>query len=317
MVDLPPLRALQVFEAVGRCGGITKAARDLGVSPGAISQQIRHLEEALGLQLIIRKAGGVSLTQLGARYYEDVSACIHGLRKAHHAITTQALGQGVVISALPLIAARWLSPAIFDFQQRHPGTTIHIAGSLVEPAADSFDFRVTYADRVSQLDYSATLFTDSLVPVCSPKLLAARPVRVPADLLDFQLLGIDWRPFFSPSPGWQSWFRHVGVSSGVIADTLVFSHSSLAIEAAIDGHGVALAQSSLIAEDLKSGRLVRPFELAQELPAPYVVAWNSSAFAKNGARDIHRWIIRLSSRYRSRSKSNLLSNDPANNVRKI
>jgi LysR family transcriptional regulator, glycine cleavage system transcriptional activator len=301
MADLPPLRALQVFEAVGRCGGMTKAALEVGVSPGAISQQIKNLEGALGLQLVVRKPGGITLTAVGARYHQEVSACIQGLRKAHRTLIAQARGKGVVISALPLVAARWLTPAIFDFQQRHPDTTIHIEGSLVEPDADSFDFRVTYADRVRHLQHAANLFTDSLVPVCSPKLLSTRPVRAPADLLDFRLLGIDWRPFFSPPPGWQSWFRHAGVSSGAIVDTLVFSHSSLAIEAAINGHGVALVQSALIAEDLKSGRLARPFEQAQELPSPYVLAWNSSAFAKNGGRDIHRWIMRLASRHRSGS----------------
>jgi LysR family transcriptional regulator, glycine cleavage system transcriptional activator len=301
MTDLPPLRALQVFEAVGRCGGMAKAAQELGVSPGAVSQQVKSLECALGLQLIVRKPGGIALTALGASYHHDVSACIQGFRKAHRAVIADARGKGIVISALPLIAARWLSPAIFDFQQRHPGATIHIEGSLVEPDPDSFDFRVTYGDRVRTLDRVATLFTDRLVPVCSPKLLSTRRVRAPEDLMGFRLLGIDWHPFFSPPPGWQSWFRYAGVASGAIADTLVFSHSSLAIEAAIDGHGVALVQSALIAEDLRSGRLVRPFEQALELPTPYVLAWNSAAFAKNGARDIHRWIMRLASRHRSLS----------------
>ena len=179
MADLPPLRALQVFEAVGRCGGMTKAAQELGVSPGAISQQIKNLEDALGLQLIVRKPGGIALTALGASYHQEVSTCIQDFRKAHRAVIDQARGKGIVISALPLIAARWLSPTIFDFQQRHPGTTIHIEGNLVEPDPDSFDFRVTYADRVRPLDRVATLFTDSLVPVCSPKLLSTRPVRTP------------------------------------------------------------------------------------------------------------------------------------------
>ena len=300
MVDLPPLRALQVFEAVGRCGGMTKAAQELGVSPGAISQQIKNLEDALGLQLIVRKPGGATLTALGAGYHQEVSACIQGFRKAHRAIIAQAQGRGVVISALPLVAARWLSPAIFDFQQEHPDTPIRIEGSLVEPDSGSFDFRVTYADRARRLERVATLFTDSLVPVCSPKLLSTRSVRSPADLLGFRLLGIDWRPFFSPPPSWQSWFAYAGVTSGAIANTLVFSHSSLAIEAAIDGRGVALAQLALIAEDLRSGRLVRPCEQALELPAPYVLAWNGAAFAKNDAREIHRWITRLASRRRSR-----------------
>lgn len=300
MADLPPLRALQVFEAVGRCGGMGKAALELGVSPGAISQQIKHLEDVLGLQLIVRQPGGIALTPLGASYHYEVSACIQGFRKAHRAVIAQARGKGVVISALPLIAARWLSPSIFDFQQRHPDMTIHIDGNLVEPDPDSFDFRITYADRVRPIDRVATLFTDSLVPVCSPKLLSTRPTRSPEDLMGFRLLGIDWSPFFSPPPGWQSWFRHAGVASGAIADTLVFSHSSLAIEAAIDGHGVALVQFALITEDLRSGRLVRPFEQTLELPAPYVLAWNSAAFAKNGAREIHRWITGLASRHRSR-----------------
>ncbi len=299
MADLPPLRALQVFEVVGRCGGMTKAAHELGVSPGAVSQHIKSLEDALSLKLIVRKAGGLALTELGERYHRDVSACFQGLRKAHHGIM-RTRASALIISALPLLAGRWLAPSILEWQQHYPDISVHLEGSLVEPHVDdhAFDFRVTYADRARHFDRSVTLFTDSLVPVCSPKLLAGRPpLESPADLLAFRLVGIDWSPHVSPPPSWQGWFRQAGIASGVIADTVVFSHSSLAIEAAIDGHGVTLAQSALIADDLRAGRLVTPFARTLELPSPYVLAWNNAVFEKNGAREVHRWIIGLARRH--------------------
>jgi LysR family glycine cleavage system transcriptional activator len=296
MAELPSLRALQVFEAVGRCGSMTKASRELNVSPGAISQQIKLLEETLGLRLISRSASGLALTEIGKRYHVAVMKGFEELRRAQSDIerTRRTGAGGLVISALPSLASKWLATLIFEWQQHHPGVNIHLEGTHREPHLDQgdADFRITYGDRFRDFDGSVLLFTDSVMPVCSPRLLeSGPPLRTPADLLGCPLLSIDWKPQFESPPTWQDWFRHVGVDCGDLRNSFVFSLSSLAIDAAIEGHGVTLAQCAMVAEDLRAGRLIAPFPQKLRLPAPYILAWSSAIFDKSGAREFHRWII--------------------------
>jgi LysR family glycine cleavage system transcriptional activator len=294
MAGLPPLRALHVFEVVGRRGSMTKAADELDVSPGAVSQQIKILEDALGMKLITRKVSGLTLTELGRSYHAGISKAFQDLQKAHDDILLLHRSKGFEISALPLLASRWLAPRVFEWQRRHPEVRIQLESTTVEPSpgAGSLDFRITYQEKSSAFDSFAPLFTDSLIPVCSPGLIASGPpLRTPADLMAYRLLTTDWKPLLASAPDWREWFRHAGVECGDILDMIVFSLSSLAIEAAIDGRGVTLAQRALIDEDLKLGRLVTPFPQMLLLPSPYVLAWNNEVFDKRGAREFHRWIL--------------------------
>jgi LysR family glycine cleavage system transcriptional activator len=294
--DLPPFRSLLVFEVVGRCLSMKRASEELAVSPGAVSQQIKILEDALGIRLIYRNATGARLTEFGQAYHNAISGALDGLRHAHaEALAAQPSGN-LLISALPLFASRWLAPRMFEWQRLHPDVSIHLEGAIAEPPAGPghADFRISYQDKISHLENSVALYNDSLVPVCSPALLrAGPPLERPVDLLAYRLLTIDWKPLLAPPPTWQDWFNGVGVACGEPRDAFVFSLSSLAIEAAVDGRGVALAQHSLIAEDVKAGRLVEPFRHRLKLPSPYFLAWRHSVFDKPGARDFHRWIVGL------------------------
>lgn len=297
-VSLPSLRALEAFEAVGHCGGVTGAARELGVSPGAVSQQIKNLEQALGRELVVHKAGGLALTETGERYLHDIVVCLDGLRRACCDIQN-ARSNYLIVSALPLLVSRWLAPAILEWRRRHPSVGIRLDSSLDEPHASgrAYDFRITYANRRQQRDRFVVLFTDELIPVYGPELLLGRrAIQFPSELLRFRLLNIDWSPYFAVPPNWQAWFRAAGIKGNVVTDTVVFSHSSLAIEAALKGYGVALAQSALIANDLQTGLLVAPFKQTLKLPSAYVLAWNDATFHKEGAREMHRWIIGLAKR---------------------
>ncbi|MFU0504207.1 LysR substrate-binding domain-containing protein [Pseudaminobacter sp. NGMCC 1.201702] len=295
MVELPPLRALQVFEAVGRFGSMTKAAQELKVSPGAISQQIKILEEAMGLHLVARKGNGLALTEVGLAYHQAVAKAFADFHKASSDIVEFHRSSALIISALPLIASRWLSPNMFTWQKTHPNVCFHLEGTAIEPVLDGkpFDFRITYADKAHLFESFVPLFNDGLVPVCSPELAASQPLEKPADLLAHRLLTIDWRPFLSPAPTWQDWFRLVGLDGSEIRDFFMLSLSSLAIEAAIEGRGIALAQKAMVAEELRTGRLIAPFEQVLMLPSPYILAWNRTVFDKTGASEFHRWIVGL------------------------
>ena len=297
MNDLPPFRALLVFEVVGRCSSMKRAADELGVSPGAVSQQIKILEESLGLQLISRNSTGLRLTEFGERYFRETSRILDDLRQVHREMVVTRPSSGLIVSGLPLLTSKWLAPRMFEWQQLHPDISLHLEGSMVEPSLESgqVDFRISYRDRLRGFESGVPLYTDSLIPVCSPELLkTGPPLETPGDLASYRLLTIDWKPLLSPPPVWKDWFLSAGVTPSVaLRDTFVFSLSSLAIEAAIDGRGVALAQYSMITEDIRAGRLVTPFAHRLLLPSPYFLAWRPGVFDKHGARDFQRWLIGL------------------------
>ncbi|MEZ0168533.1 LysR substrate-binding domain-containing protein [Microvirga sp. TS319] len=294
MAELPPLRALQAFEAVGRCGNMTKASRELNVSPGAVSQQIRLLEEKLGLQLVVRSTTSLALTDIGKRYYRTITKGFEEFRRAQAEIERARWSSGLVISALPSLASKWLATLIFEWQHSFPDLSVHLEGTHLEPRLeeDCTDFRITYGDRVRNYDSSVMLFTDSVIPVCSPKLLeSGPPLKTPADLLAYPLLSIDWQPQFPSPPTWQDWLKQLGVGCNGLRHSFVFSLSSVAIEAAVEGRGFTLGQCAMIAEDLRAGRLAAPFPQKLRLSSPYFLAWNGPVFNKNGAREFHRWIV--------------------------
>ncbi|RQS14999.1 LysR substrate-binding domain-containing protein [Burkholderia sp. Bp8998] len=295
MSTLPPLRALQVFEAVGRCGGIAEAAKRLGISAGAVSQQMKLLEDTLGLSLLEKDGKRLRLTAAGRRYHERCADAFERLRIAHAEVDRSRHEHTLRISALPSLLSKWLAPRVLDWQRAYPELSVYLDGTHAEPAPDGceIDFRISYGERVADVDNAIELFRDVVVPACSPGLLRDRsPLAAPADLLPFPLITIDWQPKFASPPSWQAWFDAHGVDASMAAPVRhAFSLSSVAIQAAVDGHGFVLAQSSMICDDVAAGRLVVPLASGLPLPWPYFVAWKKSAFDKPECRSFHRWLL--------------------------
>ncbi|HDR9834376.1 LysR substrate-binding domain-containing protein [Burkholderia pseudomultivorans] len=295
MSTLPPLRALQVFEAVGRCGGIAEAAKRLGISAGAVSQQMKLLEDTLGLSLLEKDGKRLRLTTAGRRYHERCADAFERLRIAHAEVERARHDRNLRISALPSLLSKWLAPRVIEWQRAYPELSVYLDGTHAEPSPDGceIDFRISYGDRVADVDNAIELFRDAVVPACSPQLLReCAPLETPADLLPFPLIAIDWQPKFASPPSWQDWFDAHGVDASAASPVrLALSLSSIAIQAAIDGHGFVLAQSSMICDDVAAGRLVVPIASGLPLPWPYFVAWKKSAFDKPECRNFHRWLL--------------------------
>ncbi|BBU31122.1 LysR family transcriptional regulator [Burkholderia sp. THE68] len=298
MQTLPPLRALQVFEAVGRCGGVTEAARRLGISAGAVSQQMKLLEDTLGLRLMQKDGKRLRLTAAGARYHASCAVAFESLRVAHAEIERSRNVRNLSVSALPSLLSKWLAARVATWQQRYPDLSVYLDGTHTEPSPDGYeiDFRISYGDRVIDVNNAVELFRDCVVPVCSPHLLREdAPLATPADILAYPLIAVDWQPKFASPPSWRDWFRANGVDeadNGRVNDSRqVHSLSSVAIQAAIDGHGFVLAQSSMICDDLAAGRLVMPFALGLALPGPYFLTWRPHTFDKAHCRSFHRWLL--------------------------
>lgn len=295
MDNLPPLRAMQVFDCVGRCGSIAEAARRLGVSVGAVSQQMKILEDALGVSLTFRDGKRIRLTAVGQRYYESCAAAFESLRVAHAEVERSKNGKMIRISALPSLLSKWLAPLLTTWQKDHPEMDLYLDGSHTEPSRDGYevDFRLTYSDRALDAENAIELFRDCVIPACSPSLLRSEaPLNEPADLQAYPLLSINWLPTFASPPSWHDWFEACQVDSSQLHDShRVFSLSAMAIQAAIDGQGVVLAQHAMIREDLIAGRLMMPFTLPLFLQSSYYLTWTRSTFDKAHCRLFQRWLL--------------------------
>jgi LysR family transcriptional regulator, glycine cleavage system transcriptional activator len=296
--QIPPLRALQAFEALGRCGSVTAGAADLRLSPSAVSQQLRKLEAVLGVTLAERQGTCLQLTVSGKLYFNEIKSAFDTLRRAQAVVSRAKVRDALVVSCLPSIASKWLGRHIFDWQAVRPGARVRLIGTDTEPSlgSDPVDFRISYGERARAFDHWTELFTDFVVPVCSPELLRDRKVKTPGDLLLLPLLSIDWDPEHRPPPDWAAWAAHMGSSFASTRSSLLFSLSSAAIDAAVEGRGCVMAQLAMIGDELAAGRLAIPFDHRLPLPEPYVLVWDREALRKPFAPAFRAWVVALGRR---------------------
>ena len=301
MQKLPSMRALQAFEAFGRLGSATAAAAELGVTVGAISQQIRKAEVEVGLRLIERRGNAIVLTNRGRQYHDDVKLAFDALRAAQAKVERLRSEATLTISCLPSLAAKWLGAHLLDWQSDHPTATVRLIGEDTEPrfGADEVDFRLSYGDLITRFDHRTELFTDWVVPACSPELYTRLALRRPADILDAPLLGIEWAREQGAAPGWSDWADHIGMSRRKAVGEVAFSMSSAAIDAAINGRGFVLAQISMAGDDIAAGRLVVPFDIRLRLPQPYALAWDPAALEKPLGPELRSWVQAISRRQKA------------------
>jgi len=255
---LPPLNALRAFEAAARLGSFSRAAEEIGVTQGAIAQQVRHLEAFLGLTLFRRLPQGVALTEAAQDARPRLSAAFDALALTVQELKASHAGRALAIAALPCIAQLWLSPRLPALQRAFPGLAVSISAMEEPPAArhENFDLALFYLARPPA--NALALGEDSLFPVCAPSLAAT--LSSPADLAGRILLhDAVWRS------DWVRWLRHVGASGIDPGRGPSYSLYALALDAALGGAGILIGRRSLVAPYLADGRLVAPF--AEELPS--------------------------------------------------
>jgi LysR family glycine cleavage system transcriptional activator len=257
MERLPPLNAVRAFEAVGRHGSITLAAAELHVTPGAVSRQVQHLEDYLGLQLLKRGHREVTLTRQGAQFHKAATDAIELLRSASSRMRKKGRRQ-LKIRAYTTFAMRWLIPRLSGFHAANPDVDVLLTASL-EPVnfkRDDLDGAIRLGDGKWPGGTAHRLVSNVLVPVASPRLLKrGPPLRKPADLAHHTLLHSIARP-----DDWAHWLKAAGVANAVDAHAgMTYESSAFAYAAAAEGHGIAIAQRFLIEDDLASGKLKMPF----------------------------------------------------------
>lgn len=259
---LPPLNALKAFEAAARRLSVSLAARELGVTPGAVSQQIRLLEDHAGAPLFRREGGSLALTPLGQRLEPVLRDAFEQLKLASEIVYGPSRRRSLAVSVPPSFAARWLAPRMARFSAQHPDVEVWISADMM--LADVAGGRADVAIRYGRGDYPGVrtepLIEAGVMPVCSPELLTGpHPLRVPADLAGHVLIHVARSGIEEPRPDWAAWLKARGLDQ---IDTSVgprFDQTALAIESAIHGRGVVLAPRAFVAADLASGRLAAPF----------------------------------------------------------
>ena len=260
MRALPNLNGLRAFEAAARCLSFTRAAGELSVTQAAISHQIKSLESQLGVRLFVRRNRALSLTDEGRDYYPEVQRAFTLLRDATARIARDERSGMFTISTIASFAARWLVPRLGRFIQAHPDIDLRLATTqdLADFSRHDVDAAIRHGRGVYPGLQSTLLMTEELFPVCSPELLGRIPLGTPHDLLKHTLLhdhDVD---------EWRQWLSAAGVENPVL-DTghgHWFKDSSLLLQAAVAGQGVALGRSVLARDDIEAGRLVRPFDFA-------------------------------------------------------
>ncbi|NRF71054.1 transcriptional regulator GcvA [Aquincola sp. S2] len=258
MDRLPPLNALRAFEAAARHLSITLAADELHVTAGAVSRQIKSLEEALGLPLFERGHREITLTRKGADYYRSITAALDLMRDATRKLTRTRQRKQLKIRAYTTFAMRWLIPRLSGFHAAHRDIEVLLKASLepVDFRKEDIDGAIRLGDGRFAGAHSHRLVPNILSPVASPALLQSGPkLKKPADLARHTLLHSIARP-----DDWATWLEAAGAGNSVDARAgMTYESSAMAYAAAIEGQGLAIAQLFLVAKDLEDGRLVQPF----------------------------------------------------------
>lgn len=267
---LPPLNALRAFEAAARHLSFTKAADELNVTPAAVSHQVKSLEGSLGLPLFRRLTRGLTLTDQGAALLPELTAALDRMAAATARVLSEELAGTIKVSCLPSFAMRWLVPRLSDLHQRHPTLDVDVAArwELVDFRRDDVDAAIRYGIGGWPDLHWELLLTESIFPVCSPVLLeGANPLRVPEDLRHHTLLHDTMVTTDERWYTWAPWIGWLGLDDIDLSRGPRFSDSNMMLQAAIDGQGVALGRTAIVADELADGRLVKPFDI--ERPADY------------------------------------------------
>ncbi|MFL6796549.1 MAG: transcriptional regulator GcvA [Xanthobacteraceae bacterium] len=267
MYEVPPLNALRAFEATARHLSLTRAALELHVSPGAISHQLRGLEELLGVKLFERKVRSIALTAGGKMLYPHLQRGFAHISEAMAQFNLAGSQQEVlVVSTSPGLTSKWLAPRLSRFANAHPGVDVRISSSHQNANFEIDDVHVAVRSLpiMTQPDSSLVaekLIDVNLVPVCSPRLLKD-PTPTPRTLAKMPLIHDDSLVGSAAMPTWSDWFEAAGLADLDVPRGLRFNSSDHALEAAGEGGGFLLTHDLMAYDDLKSGRLVIPFPLA-------------------------------------------------------
>jgi LysR family glycine cleavage system transcriptional activator len=288
-----PLNALRAFETSARHLSFVRAADELFVTPAAISHQVKRLETYLGVRLFRRLPNGLLLTEAAQRLLADLVEVFRQLDAAVGRIRESRTRGVITLSVAPMFAVKWLLPRLHSFGARHPDIDVLLSSSteVVDLQRNGFDAAVRVGrGRYAGLE-TVKLFDETVTPLCSPHLLRGAPLRKPDDLQRFVLLHDDSMKHDSRTPTWTTWLQAAGAMQVKATRGPHFNQPDHALQAAIDGAGIALGWRYLAADDIAAGRLVQPFKLELPLRSAFYFVTPSAAAKPPKVDALREWIV--------------------------
>lgn len=290
MATLPSLRGLQAFEAAARTGSFVAAADELSVSAAAVSQLIRALEEQLGRKLFHRINRRIVLTEAGVEMLPRLTLAFQEIGSVAHDAGGEALRPRLVVSVPPSMAMGWLSERMAGFVAGHGAVDISLRGDddPVPFEREPVDLRLSYGPHYREHP-TEDIVRDAVYPVCAPTLAGSAG---PGDIAGLPLIHTDWGPTGASFPTWRNWFQAAGLDAGRAAQRGLSANSSrAALDLAISGLGVALAQGIYCARALEDGRLVRPAARSLALRQPYCLTIPERSGRRDVVAAFRKWLI--------------------------
>ena len=286
--DLPPLNALRAFEATARLNSVSQAAGQLHVTHGAVSRQLKVLEEHLGVSLFVKEGRGLKLTDAGIRLRDASAEAFERLRTVCAELTQSSADAPFVLGCSGSLLARWFIPRLGRLNSDLPDLRLHLSAGEgdLDPRRPGLDALLVFAEPPWPADMQVyELASERIGPVMSPLFAGYERLReAPATaLLDVPLLHTTSRP-----QAWPSWAQQNGIDARALKSGQGFEHLYYLLEAAVAGLGVAIAPEPLVAEDLKAGRLVAPWGFS-ETPAQLAL-WLPKRAADGRARQLAQWL---------------------------
>lgn len=295
---LPPLTALRAFEATARLGAMSRAAEELSVTPGALSHQIRGLEDYLEVKLFERLPRSIQLTPAGAALYPGLQGGFQQIREAVAALRRLADPNVLVISTPPGLTAKWLAPRLYRFAETHPDVEVRVASSskVADFLTDGVDLAIRNLPLGSPPPQGLVvehLMNLQVLPVCAPSAIARfGSLTTPSDLARFPLIQDDMMIGTTRLPRWSEWFEAAGAPEAAHGGGLGFNSPDHALDAAVEGAGALLAQTILAHDDLKSGRLVAPFDLALPTGREFCLVYPDGSTKRPIVAAFREWVLR-------------------------
>lgn len=282
-----PLPLLQTFVVVARCESMKAASERLAVTPGAVSQRIRELEERIGQRMFTRTRTGTVLTSAGRKLFARIDQPFRTIESVQTGLRRSRHSKRLVVNTVPSFAATWLVPRLGHFSRHHPDVEIvvEIDTRLIDPRTEPVDLVIRHGlGRYPGLK-SIWLMAPELIVVASPKLLrSGPPIATPADCLNYPLL---------QDPGrqdWPLWFEAHGVASDRADRGPAFADDHLLVRAAVSGQGLALVRDIYADDEIRSRRLVKALDIRWPTEFGYYLAGLASTFAKPSIRRFAEWL---------------------------
>ncbi|KXF77818.1 hypothetical protein ATN84_09330 [Paramesorhizobium deserti] len=287
---IPPLGSLRAFEASARLLSFRLAGEELGVTQSAISHRIAELESILGVKLFERLPRGVSLTDAGTLYYPYMQEAFEKIARGTALINRIGTSDDLALETYATFAMRWLIPRLSDFRRINPNLAIRIGTSQLdwELNIDRSDIGIIHTTRPERLNlHYRLLIKPDMFPVCSPSMAA----RMGGETGTSALAKVPRLALYTAPEDWSTWLEGTGTADSGRSITLKFDTYLAALQAALDGHGLAVAPDFLVADDLRAGRLVAPFASRVPQPGAWYLICRKERVNETRIKQFERWLV--------------------------